>query len=105
MALSIGVSNGSLIRVGEHRVLVKAVVNSTLLVVTVDGGQDITVSDKERVEILPQVFVFAGVGNGGVGNRLAFEAPRSIPIHRKGGSDERQSRSTARDGGRRNLAR
>lgn len=85
MALSIGVSVGSKIDVGNHRVKVKAILGPTLFLINVDGGEDITISDKERVKILEDVYVFAGVGGGGVGNRLAFEAPRSIPIHRKEG--------------------
>lgn len=84
MALSIGVSAGSKIDVGNHCVQVKTVVHPTLFILNVDGGEDITVTDKERVKILPEVYVFAGVGGAGVGNRLAFEAPRSIAINRRG---------------------
>jgi hypothetical protein len=63
-------------------VLVKQVVTPTLIVVSVDDGPDVAITDKERTNLLPEVFVFAGVGWDGVGSRLAFEADRSIGIHR-----------------------
>lgn len=84
MALSIGVTTNSKIDVGGHKVLVKSVIRPNLIILTVDGGPEITVSENERVQILPEVFVFAGIGGNGVGSRLAFEAPKSIEIHRKG---------------------
>lgn len=83
MALSLGVSVGSKIAVGQSQVTVKAVVNPTLMVVRVNDGPDVVVSDKESVEIMPGVKVFAGVGRkASGGNRLAFEAPRDISIYR-----------------------
>lgn len=82
MALSIGVSVGSKIDIGGRLLTVKAMAQPNLIVVSVDRGQDIVVSDLSRTEILPNVFVFAGVGRGGGGNRLAFEAPKSIRISR-----------------------
>jgi len=84
VALSIGVGTGSRVDVDGHVVKVKNVVKPNLIVLTVDGGEDIVVSDQARIEILPDVFVFAGVGSTGRGSRLAFEAPVSIPIHRIG---------------------
>jgi hypothetical protein len=53
-------------------------------VVTVDGGPDMRVSDKERIMILPDVYVFAphGRGQGNRDHRLAFEAPKPIRISR-----------------------
>lgn len=97
MALSIGVSAGSRIKVGGKTVHVRKILTPVLLVLTVDDGDEILVSDKERVKIMPDVFVFAGVGSPkgdgqGVGNRLAFEAPRSIAIHRLEGRGRDASR-------------
>lgn len=82
MALSIGVSQGSRISVGKNMVRVKSVARPNLIVLSVDDGPDVVVSDQAKVEILPKVFVFVGVGRSGTGNRLALEASRDIPIHR-----------------------
>ncbi len=82
MALSLGVSEGSKIEVGANMVTVRRIITSTLIVVAVDGGPDVTVSEQEKIELMPGVFVFAGVGGSGLGNRLAFEAPRSVNIRR-----------------------
>lgn len=73
---------GSRIRVGDSTVLVKQVVNPTLIVLTVNNGPDVVVTDRERVTLMPEVFVFAGLGR--IGSRLAFEAPKRIEIHRVG---------------------
>lgn len=82
MALSLGVKAGDKIKVGEHVVQVKTLTQPNLIVLTVDAGPDIVVSDLSRTEILPKVFVFSGVNQGGSGNRLAFEADKSIRILR-----------------------
>lgn len=87
MALSIGVTTGCKIDVGSHVVRVKAIFNPALLVLTVDDGPEITVTDKERVCLMPEVYVFAGVGATGQGNRLAFEAPRRIVIHKQSAAE------------------
>lgn len=82
MALSIGVSVGSKIDVGGHLLQITALAQPNLIVVTVDAGVPVVVSDQSRTEILPDVFVFSGVGKAGSANRLAFEAPRAIRISR-----------------------
>ena len=82
MALSIGVGQGSRLRIGEHLLEVKQILGRTLMVVSLDKGKNLTVSDKERVELLPGVYVFAGRGGRGVTNRLAFEAPKEFRIER-----------------------
>jgi len=82
MALSIGVSIGSKILVGGHLLVVKNLVHPNLIVISVDRGEDIVISDKANTEILPGVEVFSGIGMGGGGNRLAFTAPKSIRISR-----------------------
>ena len=84
VALSIGVKVGSRIAVGNHIVRVTDVLRADEMKLTVDDGPDILISDKQTVMILPEVHVFAGIGVNGVGRRLAFEAPREIPIHRLG---------------------
>lgn len=78
MALSIGVSVGSKIDVGGHLLQVKALVHPNVVVITVDRGEDILISESKTVEILPGVKVQAGSG----GNRLAFHAAKSIRISR-----------------------
>ena len=80
MALSIGVSVGSRIGVDGHLLQVKALRHQNLIVVSVDKGKDVMVNDREGTEILPFVFVFCGAAAEGEGNRLAFDAPKSIRI-------------------------
>jgi hypothetical protein len=80
MALSIGVSVGSRIDVGGHVLQVKALVHPNVVVITVDRGDEIVISEGKTVEILPGVKVQSGVG----GNRLAFHANKSIRISRVG---------------------
>jgi hypothetical protein len=82
MALSLGVRKGSKITVGKHEVEVKDIIQSNLIMVSVDQGDDVLISDQKQTEILPDVFVFSGVGASGSGNRLAFKAPREIAIRR-----------------------
>jgi len=82
MALSIGVSVGSKIDVGGHLLQVKEIAPHNLIVISIDKGEDMVISELSRTEILPTVFVFVGVGQSGGGNRLAFEAPKTIRINR-----------------------
>jgi sRNA-binding carbon storage regulator CsrA len=82
MSLSIGVSTGSRISVGDHVVRVKSINSPNLFVVDIDGGNEVVISEREKIEVLPDVFVQSGVGQKGGGNRLAFDAPRSIKISR-----------------------
>lgn len=80
MALSIGVSVGSKIDIQGHILQVKSLVHPNVVVVTVDRGEEIVISEGKTVEILPGVKVQSGVG----GNRLAFHAAKSIRISRVG---------------------
>lgn len=80
MALSIGVSVGSKIDIGGHILQVKSLVHPNVVVITVDRGDDIVISEGKSVEILPGVKVQSGSG----GNRLAFHAHKSIRISRLG---------------------
>ena len=82
MALSLGVSVGSRIDIAGHLLQVKALVQRKLIVVTVDGGNDVVISDKDRKEIVPGVWVQVGVSERAKNIRLAFEAPKTIRISR-----------------------
>lgn len=84
MPLSLGVSTGDKLTVGPHDLSVKKVVNPTTIVISVDDGPEIIITEFERTQILRNVFVFAGVGANGNGSRLAFDAPRNVSIHRAG---------------------
>jgi hypothetical protein len=55
-----------------------------LITITIDGGKNILVTDQSKSIILPEVLAFSGVGASGNRSRLAFEAPRTIPIRRLG---------------------
>jgi|KBSSwiStaDraftv2_1062776.scaffolds.fasta_scaffold31759_4 hypothetical protein len=83
MALSIGVSVGSRIDIAGHLLQVTALVQPRLIVVTVDGGDDVVISDKDRKEIVPGLWVQVGIGQVGGCNRLAFEAPKTINVSRQ----------------------
>jgi hypothetical protein len=76
------VRKGSRISVGDHYVDVKAMVPPNLVVIMVDDGPEMVISDQSKTDILPTVSVFSGVGAAESGNRLAFEAPRSVTIRR-----------------------
>ncbi|MFY9724638.1 MAG: hypothetical protein WB579_00530 [Bryobacteraceae bacterium] len=82
MALSLGVKKGSKILVGDHCVQVKNMVPPDMIVISVDDGEEVLVSDQYKSQILPDVLVFSGIGQNGGGNRLAFDAPKSIKIKR-----------------------
>lgn len=85
MALSIGVLAEDQITVGESVVRVKHFADPDTIVIEVitEGGvSEFVITKKSRIQILPDVFVFVGQGPNNTTNRLAFEAPRNIPIHR-----------------------
>ena len=85
MALSIGITTGDKILIDNHTLCVKSVRHNNT-VVSVDNGPDFHLDDKQRTEILPEVFVFTGDkpsdGHAGSRGRLAFEAPTRIRINR-----------------------
>ena len=83
MALSIGVTAGTRIRVDEQLVHVLEA-RPKMVTIRVDNSKPRVITDEERTEILPRVFVQCGVQEGLLvsGSRLAFEAPREIKIER-----------------------
>ena len=88
MALSLAVRKGDKISIGDHCLEVKAIMPppranaASPIIVAVDGGEDILVSEESKTKLLPEVFVFSGLGHTGNKRRLAFDAPRNIPIRR-----------------------
>jgi hypothetical protein len=85
--LSIGVSTGSKIDVGDHLVEVVSVVKSgfkdtdpSLIVVRVDGGKEQIISDQMRTEILDEVFVSTGMGINNTGVRYLSESRAEIAM-------------------------
>lgn len=85
MALSLGISVGSKIRVGTSVVEVVSVMGTARVLIKVEG-KEFMITDCERTEILPNVFVSCGRNDDkqflASFSRLAFEAPRSIEINR-----------------------
>lgn len=85
MALSIGVSVGSQIRIGRHKLKVEDAIRGKMIAVRVDG-KPYTITDQCSVEVAPEVFVSYGAprGKGASFNglRLALEAPTSMKIVR-----------------------
>lgn len=84
VALSIGVGKGSRIKVGDSMLRVVEIVPGVAISVQLDGNKTFMITDSERTEIMPGVFVQIGLNPKNVdsGSRLAFEAPRSITINR-----------------------
>jgi hypothetical protein len=88
-ALSLGVQAGSKIKIGKSVLSVLQVLNTGLQVRVFVRGRFYTISDDERVEVLPNVFIFCGVSAGRGWNmpnksKLAIEAPTDILIDRLG---------------------
>jgi hypothetical protein len=86
MALSIGVSQGTKIIVDKYELLVEDVPKATHVQVLFRDKRYI-VTDEERIEIYPNVFLSCGLSDERKhdhNSRLAFEAPRSIFIERVG---------------------
>jgi hypothetical protein len=85
VALSIGVTAGSQIRVGDEIVKVLEVLRGKAIRVEVDGKQHV-ITDQQRTEVLPDVFLTYGAPGPNLkefkGSRLAFEAPKDLKITR-----------------------
>lgn len=95
MALSLGVTDGSKIRVGTEILEVVTIVGTAHIQVRV-AGKNFLITDCERTEVLPGVFVSCGRNDdkqfAASFSRLAFEAPRSIEIKRIGGGHDQAKR-------------
>ena len=95
MALSLGVTDGSKIRVGTEILEVVSIVGTAHIQVRV-ADKNHLITDCERTEVLPGVFVSCGRNDdrqfAASFSRLAFEAPRSIEIKRIGGGHDQGKR-------------
>jgi hypothetical protein len=83
MALSIGVSVGRKVFIGDSVVTVHATVSSPetdIIEVSVDDGPLVQLTEWRTVELLPEVRAFVGKGprQSHGGYRIAFETPRRI---------------------------
>jgi hypothetical protein len=92
MALSLGVSEGSQIRVGTNIVTVhatRATPGTLVISVSVDGGPIIDLDELHKVALLPDVDVFVGRDpeRNKQSFRLAFIAPKHIRIDRLQGPE------------------
>lgn len=85
MALSIGVSKGSKIQVGANLLRVLEVQDSRHVSIQY-GEQRHLITDAERTEVEPGVFLSCGIRQDkettSNSSRIAFEAPRSVIINR-----------------------
>lgn len=81
--LSIGVRARDKIRIGNNTLTVMHLIQPNIIVVSVKG-RTLHITDAERVEIIPNVFVFCGLPDPRYEwqRRLAFEAPQEIKIER-----------------------
>jgi hypothetical protein len=87
MALSLEVLAGSEIKIGKSVLRVLEVIHGTVVNVMV-GDRKFVITEEERTEVLPEVFVSCGVKPGwnkDERSRLAFEAPIDIRINRLDG--------------------
>lgn len=95
MALSIGVREGSKIQVGKNLLSVKQIDDSRRIHILY-GKQEHLITDEERTEVEPDVFISCGIKSDRPTNynfsRLAFEAPRSVEIHRIREDDDQPAR-------------
>lgn len=84
MALSLGIKMGSVFIVGGKPVEVLSIGPGQVATLKVADGKVLKVTDKARVEAMPEVYVSLGPSRDGMAShRLAFEAPRSISIVRE----------------------
>lgn len=85
MALSIGVSENSKIRVGNQLLRVSQIQDSRHIAINY-GGKRYLITDAERTEVEKDVYISCGLPPSRLAgpsmSRLAFEAPRSIKISR-----------------------
>ena len=84
MALALGIKSGSLIQVGLDLLKVLSVKGTTVEIqLEREKGVGLTVSDKERQQVFPDVWVSSAKSKRNDGQtRLVFEAPLSIQISR-----------------------
>ena len=90
MALSLGITKGSKIQVGGSIIEVVDVSNGTHVQVVI-GQQKFLITDCERTEVLPNVFLSCGVSEEksfGSFSRIAIEAPKEVKIRRIGGQND-----------------
>ena len=90
MALSLGVSVGEKLFVGDSVVIVRATFSTPktkIIQVSVDDGPVVQLTELSSVKLLPEVRAFVGKGprQSRGGYRIAFDAPRHIRIHRRRG--------------------
>jgi hypothetical protein len=85
MALSLGMDIGERLIIGESTLRVTDIVQGYIFTLDVDG-KEYVVADKDRVQILPEVFVRSGLNRENIiaqrSGRLALEAPRTVSIRR-----------------------
>lgn len=85
MALSLGIRTGAKFKIGSKIMVVLSVGPGAHAVVEL-GGKSFNITDQKSVEVCEGVRISFGpdrsVGGCPNGPRLAFEAPRSIPIVR-----------------------
>lgn len=102
--LSLGVRKGFKYRVGGSIIRVKEVLGPKEVVVTVDRDTDYTITEHERVQVIPDVFLSCGVPDHVVihehHSRLAIEAPNEIKIERIKDTSPRVHRGRAGEGSR-----
>jgi hypothetical protein len=85
MALSIGVKNGSQIKIGTITLRILEIRNGGKSILVEVANRRFLINETDKTEILPDVFVFCGVtGDEGSERRskIALEAPQTIRIDR-----------------------
>jgi sRNA-binding carbon storage regulator CsrA len=82
--LSLGVSVGSRIKIGDNTVKVTSIEDPNIVGLQLDGGKVVYVSDVETVEVFPDVFIQSGRRERKLdkSTRIGIEAPKAIRIER-----------------------
>ena len=85
MALSLGMDIGERLIIGESTLRVTDIAQGYIFTLDVDG-KEYVVADRDRVQILPEVFARSGLNRENIisqrSGRLALEAPHSLSIRR-----------------------
>ena len=98
MALVLSLKIAEAFMVDGQRVVVSDVIDASELTLELPSGKQVTITEVEGTEILPDVFVSAAGFYKWGQVRIAIEAPRSISIMREDRWNELQRQRSKLDG-------
>jgi hypothetical protein len=83
MALVLGMAIGDIVDIATHSVSLQSVEDRHSATLIDDGGREITISDEEMTEFVPDVWLGLGPDNARHRLRLLVDAPRHILVNRR----------------------